>query len=179
MGMEQIKAEPKFCDLCVRSCPLNAIECSLGEHFLENQGNIDQHLLRLMRSCGHVLYKLGDGKGGQQRILFALLNRDKITQRDLLDIIDIKSASLSEVLGKIEEKGNIKRVRNEVDKRNVDIMLTEQGKMIALQKKERYDESIRQMFSCLTDEEKDQLLPILEKLRGHWHQIRDEIGVKH
>ena len=57
-----------------------------------------------------------------------LLKQGNMTQRELQGILEIKSASLSEILAKIESEGFIQRVKSDVDKRQISLILTEEGR---------------------------------------------------
>jgi DNA-binding MarR family transcriptional regulator len=140
---------------------------------MESQKKIDEKMLLLFRNCGHFIHNTKPISGGQRRVLTILLEQGNMTQRKLLDITGIRSASLSEVLMKIEMKNYIVRKKRLDDKRNIDISLTDEGKTIAGQIKEQNDENVKKLFSCLTDEEKTQLMPILVKLRDFWLSLDD------
>lgn len=59
---------------------------------------IEEKLQGQLRACGHFLhYNMGQ-KVGQARILTVLLERGIITQRELQDILEVRSGSLSEIL---------------------------------------------------------------------------------
>ena len=98
-----------------------------------------------------------------------ILNESEtITQRDLTERLGIQPGSASEILAKLEGSGWIVRRQNESDRRTTDISLTDSGKEIAeealMQRRKRHEE----MFSCLSGEEKQELLSLLEKVRCDW-----------
>jgi DNA-binding MarR family transcriptional regulator len=131
-----------------------------------------------MRSCAHILHHR-KGKDSQQRILAILTERGAMSQRDLTEVLDIRSASVSEILSKVEVNGFILRSKNEVDKRNVNITLTESGHAEAARIDAHRREFVQQMFSCLTAEEKTSLAALLEKLLADWHDDDDHTGHHH
>ena len=82
--------------------------------------------------------------------------------------LGIRPGSASEVLTKLEHNGLIRRSPNSADGRTMDISLTEEGQQQSLlarqQRIRRHDE----MFACLSEEEKQELLALLGKLNGAW-----------
>lgn len=130
--------------------------------------NIDHKLVMNLRDSGHMIRFLYEGKGSQKRILIILNESGVITQRELTERIGIQPGSASEVIGKLEDAGLICRTPSEKDHRTTDIRLTESGKRkaeeAALQRKMRHQE----MFSCLSVEEKETLLSLMEKLNSFW-----------
>ena len=137
--------------------------------------DINDRLVIRLRDLSHIMRSLYEGKGSQRRVLIVLSEMgDHVTQRQLTDRLGISSGSASEAVGKLEALGLIQRAINEADRRNVDIVLTELGQEMAskarLQRKERHE----RMFSCLSDEEKEQLMTLLNKVGAHWTQ---EFGV--
>jgi len=177
------------CPLCDEHCPLDEPKCHKGEEFArtgisysakpkyENEStekSLEERLLEGLRDCAHFLRHRTEGKGSQRRVLSIINKIGGITQRELMDIVGVRAGSLSELLGKLEGKGLIKRFRNEQDKRNVDIILTESGKASLKQMQGRHDSSVSDLFTNLSGEEKSQLLALLEKLLEYWEDINPE-----
>lgn len=142
--------------------------------------NTDDKLIINLRDLGHIIRFLFEGKGSQKRILIILNEEGNITQRELTSRLGVQPGSASEVIGKLESAGLIERTTSVNDRRTVDIKLTEKGKIKAeeavRQRKNRHEE----MFSALTDEEKDTLLFLAEKLNTDWdgryRDIKDNSG---
>lgn len=128
----------------------------------------NKRLVMNLRDLGHVIRFLYEGKGSQKQILIILLEAGNMTQRELTERMGIQPGSASEVIGKLEHAGLILRTPNQADRRTTDIQLTEMGRLqaeeAAKQRKMRHQE----MFSCLTQEEKDTLLALAEKLNQDW-----------
>lgn len=136
----------------------------------------EEQLFEQFRACAHALHHPGNGKSGQLRILSILSDRSPITQRQLMDILDVRSGSLSEILGKMEAEGYIIRTPNEQDKRGVDVTLTPMGLEAAGQMHVNRESSVQDFFSCLNEEEKEQLSHILEKLLAGWRSKKERYG---
>lgn len=121
----------------------------------------EDKLTALLQALGHMGRFGHDGKGSQTRILTILSREGTMTQRDLTERLGIQPGSASEIIGKLERAGLIVRTPSSVDRRTVDISLTEEGiSRVEAQPKD----AANSMFSALTEEEKDTLLGLLEKL---------------
>ena len=127
-------------------------------------------LLTQLRLCAHYLHHRNEGKGSQERILMILNKKERISQRDLLEIVGIRSSSLSEVLTKIENNGYIVRHKKDEDKRNVEIRITPSGKEKALEVRKIHEERSKNLFTDLSEEEQTELSRLLEKLLISWNQ---------
>ena len=120
------------------------------------------------RDINHIMRSLYEGKGSQKRILIVLLETGKITQRVLTERLGIQPGSASEVLAKLEHAGLIAREASSEDRRTTDVSLTEKGREQAMEALALRQERHAQMFSCLSEQEKDQLLGLLEKVCRDW-----------
>lgn len=181
----------QFCPCCGRHCPLTNPSCErgkayvCGEHEFEIHGernhghrhqhsnrydnmDIDSKLIGNIRDMGHTVRALSDGKAGQSRILIIVNEEEEIAQNELTELLGVQPGTVSEVIGKLENAGLIERVESEQDRRTCRLKLTRDGKQIAEQasaeRKNRYD----QMFSCLSESEKTELLVLLEKVNNDW-----------
>lgn len=151
-----------------------------GRHVPETdryeQQDIDSKLLWNLRDLGHALHHQSEGKGSQKRILLILEELGAVAQSDLTRRLGIQPGSASEVLGKLEGAGLILRKPSETDRRTTEVTLTEAGKEKAAEAKVQGDQRHSTLFSGLTGEEKETLLPLLEKLNAAWAQQRKEAG---
>ena len=150
--------------------------CEMGErrHGLV----IEEKLQGQLRACGHFLhYNMGQ-KVGQARILSVLLERGTITQRELQDILEVRSGSLSEILNKVEADGFIERSQSENDRRQMEVKLTEAGTEAASRLEEERGDMTSGLFSCLSGEEKKTLAELLDKLLDGWEGPERERGCR-
>lgn len=127
-------------------------------------------VMRMFRSCSHLLYhRKCPPLQGKSRLLVILYRHDNsITQRELLDLVNIRSASLSETLCKMEKDGLITREKCESDRRNVRITLTEAGREEARDCTRRQHDDAVKLFSVLSRDERVQLLDMLTRLHDSW-----------
>lgn len=142
-----------------------------------NVADINDKLIINLRDISHTMRYLYEGKGSQKRILIVLDEiGSNITQRELTQRLGIQPGSASEVIAKLESEGYIKRTTSETDRRTTDVALTAEGKSAAVQAKEERVSRHEQMFSCLSEDEKNQLLSLLEKIREDWEKRYQDGG---
>lgn len=131
----------------------------------------NNQLIWNFRDIGHTMRQLYEGRGSQKRILILLQESSGMTQKELTERLGVKPGSVSEVLTKLEQAGSILRTPSETDRRTTNIRLTPDGETLANQAKTQRIERHEQMFSVLSDEEKDTLIALLKKINAHWDQV--------
>ena len=141
-------------------------------HRLERNpaANINDKLIMNLRDVSHTMRSLYEGRGSQKRILIILHEVGKITQRALTERLGIQPGSASEVIAKLESAELIARTPSESDRRTADIQLTDKGKELASQAVNQRRRRHEEMFSCLSEDEKTELLTLLEKINTDWEQ---------
>lgn len=144
-----------------------------------NTADKNDELILNLRDLSHTMRFLYEGKGSQKRILIVLNEiGGSVTQRELTERLGIQPGSASEVIAKLEGAGYIKRTQNETDRRTINIDLTETGRTEAEEAQKTRKQRHEQMFSCLSEEEKEQLLCLLEKVNTDWKQRYQDMGEK-
>lgn len=192
----------EFCPCCGRDCDLSEPQCERGKEYRhtgivpkrhhgkreagreERQAyaqvaDIQDKLIINLRDLSHIMRFLYEGKGSQKRILIVLNEVGNITQRELTERLGIQPGSASEVIAKLEDAGYIMRTPSETDRRTMDIALTKTGKLSALEAAEQRNRRHEEMFSCLSANEKDTLLSLLEKVKTDWENRYQEVEEKH
>ena len=91
-----------------------------------------------------------------------------LTQRELIELTGRRSATLSEQLDGMEKSGLISRCKNEQDKRNVDVELTEQGKKTAIEALQNRQAYADELFDTIPQRKKQQLAGLLDSLLHTW-----------
>lgn len=112
---------------------------------------------------------------GQGRLLALVMEKQPVSQKDLVDILDIRPSSLSEALKKLETKGMITRRSDEQDKRNVIVEVTEEGAKLAKGVEAGREQIARQVFGALTEEEQQELSGLLKKLADAWQETLKDV----
>lgn len=137
----------------------------------------NSRLIIYLRDLSHVMRFLYEGRGSQKRILIVLEEAGgRLTQRELTRRLGIQPGSASEVIAKLEHAGYIRRTPSKADRRTADIELTEAGKISALESRKQRIRRHEEMFACLSEDEKHQLLFLLEKVNTDWENRYQDAG---
>lgn len=139
----------------------------------------NKELLRLMEKCGHFLYHRRGGKRGQLKILSLINERGNVTQKELMELLTLKSGSVSETVGKLEAQGFILKKRSVNDKRKINISLTDDGRRFMEQQFAIISEQEKVLFTSLTDKEQNDLEHLLQKLFVDWETKFDSSLFNH
>lgn len=102
---------------------------------------------------------------GRERVLSVIGSyEDGVRQKTLTEELRINPSSVSEMISKLENDGYVKRTVDPEDKRATLISLTELGEARAAEIQDEKNEKLDKAFGNLTDDEKEQLIALLEKL---------------
>ena len=133
--------------------------------------NKDQQLMRtLMRACASVRRQPQHPDGHHTRprgfghILELLTENSGISQQQIADTLRIRPQSISEAIGILDSRGLIHKEANPADRRVTLIHITEEGRTHAAKLAQERRLHAEHFFSVLTEEEKDTLLQLLDKL---------------
>lgn len=173
------KAEEPYCPLCENHCLLTALQCSNGAAFF-GKGLVPvpvhppaqpDNLIMLFEVCAHQFSRVRGGLSGQMRVLRFLHNHGDITQREMQEALCIKSAAMSELISRLEDKGLIVRTQSIQDKRKKVLGLTAEGERV-FSRQARFEEHL-DLFSPLTLQERRLLESILLRLNHDWRNRED------
>lgn len=106
----------------------------------------------------------GNHAASQYRVLSKLLESDGISQRDLTVLLGVRPQSTGELVDKLETAGLVQRRRSDIDRRVVNIFLTDSGRQKAQELHSEDSRDLDTVFAPLTEEEKLTLLALLQKL---------------
>ena len=102
---------------------------------------------------------------GRERVLGVIGSYENgVRQKVLTEELRINPSSVSEMISKLENDGYVKRTVDPTDKRATLISLTELGEARAAELQDEKNEKLDKAFGNLTDDEKEQLIALLEKL---------------
>lgn len=136
---------------------------------------LNRRLLHDLGYFGHYLHLHAGGRAGKQYVLISLFsNGGEMSQHDILEHACTSSASLSEVLAKLESEGLITRTKSPEDRRLLAVALTETGRARAEEifaDRARFEED---SFACFDEEERRQLLNRLDRLAVHWQSLEEK-----
>jgi len=77
----------------------------------------------------------------------------------------IGAPAMSETIDRLEEDNYIERITDPDDRRATRILLTEKGKARAYEIQDDHAESLNQLFKNLNEDEKTQLIDLLQKIK--------------
>lgn len=106
---------------------------------------------------------------GQGRLIVLLKRKDKLSTKELSEILNISVSSLNETLNKLEQKNFIRKIPSENDKRILLVELTEKGRALEFKNNEDID-----IFDALSQEEKEKLNEYLDTIMGELHKKFNE-----
>ena len=101
--------------------------------------------------------------------MMVMWEKEVVNEKDLVKALYLKANTLTAMLGKLKQKGYIEISRDENDKRNIIISLTDEGRNL----KERAVEVPKTLIEehWLTDEEFKTFKSLLYKLlKGNWEK---------
>ncbi|HWP98776.1 MAG TPA: MarR family transcriptional regulator [Syntrophomonadaceae bacterium] len=133
-------------------------DLDLSAQFVRLEWLLHRHHLRNYLHHG----PMGDPHRGQGRVLALLRLSPEISQKELSNILDMRSQSLGELLAKLERGGYITRTPSETDRRVMDIRLTEAGREASGKNEQQLDPEA--LFGCLNEEEQAALSDYLGRI---------------
>jgi DNA-binding MarR family transcriptional regulator len=119
---------------------------------------------RVLKGMSRFHHRQGHARHAQGHVLNILRERAPMSQRDLMETLNVRSASLSEILAKLERNGCITRERSELDNRGFILHATEQGRAMAEERRKEYLENAETIFAPLSAAERRQLGEFLQKI---------------
>lgn len=115
----------------------------------------------LAKSFSRALQERGQKLGfapGQFPVLLELWSEEGLTQKQLLDRMDIEQATMANTLARMERDGLIVRRRHPTDKRAQQIFLTDKAKQMETEAKEAAQAADQSLFSGFRRFERELLL---------------------
>ena len=119
--------------------------------------------LSLQKKVMAILKPLGLS-AGQPKVLDHLRYHDGVSQKEIAHACHIEPASLTSILNRMEKQDMIKRKTLNGNRRSYHIFLTEYGKTLSKSIEEAFLSLEQEVFSGISDEEKEQFLNTFEKL---------------
>lgn len=129
---------------------------------------------KLLETCTlftmHINYRvenltINNHKIGSNIFLLNFINsNNKTNMKSIADFLDVIPSTATKKVDKLVKFGLVKRIFDETDRRNVYIVSTEKGEEISKGFIELKYSNIMKMFNELTEEERDFLLNIFEKI---------------
>jgi len=112
---------------------------------------------------------------GQPRILDYVYLNDGCIQREICDEFSLDASTVSSFLAILEKEGTLRRERNPLSSREVNVYITDKGKEIKKQVEVVYDELEQITFQGFSPEEKEQCIHYLSRLtKNMMSYLKDE-----
>lgn len=112
---------------------------------------------------------------GQPPLLYALSKQDGQTNSELAGCLEVTPATITNMVKRMEKAGLVKRQRDAADERLIRVLLTEHGRDLFA----RVDDTLREInkiaFGNFSEEEKREMLQLLEKMLGNLHQHKESV----
>lgn len=145
--------------------------------------DVNVQLMRLFGQVSHMQLQQLSRFRGQGRLLILLSEFGTMSQKRLAEITQRKPATVSEQLDRMEEAGWIIRKKNEWDRRNTDVQLTERGRIATREAQEERRRAAECLFGALNEAERAELCRLLNKLADAYrgtgeHTEEEEHGNK-
>ena len=134
---------------------------------------LDKHeILHKLHYCATLLHQKWQhgsvspsaSQHGQRRVLYLLHECDGMSQKELLERLGVRSASLSELVKRMEDGGLVTRRQGTVDKRITNIFLTDAGRSAAHEALAARKGVVDALFVNLDEGECRTLSELLDKL---------------
>lgn len=156
---------------------------SQGESDMENfepgsGGQIMSLLHHALRRMARARHERGHAQHAQLRVLSIIAGQASMSmsQRDLLEELDIRSSSLSELLAKLERSGLVERERDEADRRNFIVKITDEGRNLLKGHANERQHGVEGFFASFTQEEREQFVALLQKLNDSLEKLYPASG---
>lgn len=107
---------------------------------------------------------------GQPPLLFALGHNDGLSQKELANRLNVKPATITVMIKRMEKAGYIKRIQDEADQRVIRVYLTDPGRKLMKEVKQTIKKINYECFKGLTEEEEIFLKGIFIKMRNNLYK---------
>jgi DNA-binding MarR family transcriptional regulator len=132
------------------------------ESIMHNFLKIKKHLMQNSRNLVHA----SDIKPSEQMLLFKLnhlIKDKKIIVTDIVNILELAPSTVSFTLNSLESNGYIERTLNKDNRREIYVSLTDKGKSILKDIKQRNYHFMGKLINHLGENDAQKLVDLLEK----------------
>lgn len=130
--------------------------------------------IKLFHSYGRVFRKLRrflytqdkkmNAHPGQSHLMLIINKHPGITQKELSEKNSTQPASITGIIGRMEENGYIERISDSEDKRIMRVYPTDKGKKYAAECQNFMNQLSEKLFETFTKEEIKQLISLVDKM---------------
>ena len=130
--------------------------------------------MKLVRTMKRRERPDGGASPGMMRLLAVLSKKPGISPKELAEHLEIRPASLSERIRKLEEEGIVRRDTDEVDLRRIKVTIMPRGEAILKETRAMREEDRKLITEVLSVEEQKIFCQISEKLVNAMESMRKE-----
>ncbi|WP_312650815.1 MarR family transcriptional regulator [Proteiniclasticum sp.] len=130
--------------------------------------------MRLVRTMKRRERLEGGASRGMMRLLAVLSINPGISPKALAEHLEIRPASLSERIRKLEEEGIVRRDTDEGDLRRIKVTIMPRGEAILKETRAMREEDRKLITEVLSEEEQKMFCQISQKLVNAMESIRKE-----
>jgi DNA-binding MarR family transcriptional regulator len=123
------------------------------------------------RKRGREQQSGGGLSGTQLRALDGLADAGRATARQLADYADVTPATMTGMLDTLQNRGVIRRERSLTDRRAIQIVLTDQGREIVAEARERWQRRWQEAMSDVPSEDLQAAIRVLGKVTDMFDQM--------
>jgi DNA-binding MarR family transcriptional regulator len=145
-------------------------EIESGKELVISPSELTHLLDRFIRMYQRAAYRMrtpATPNRGQLRVLRLIADNDGLNQKELAELMDVRSASMSEILTKLEQSGIIAREKDESDKRVTRLYLSEEGRQVLAGAQSR-DDFAEMLFGTLAADDRSTFYKTLKGLCAHF-----------
>lgn len=124
------------------------------------------------RFVGKQLESIGM-RASYRHVMKPLMENDGLTQLDLVKITNLKAPTISITLRNMEREGIVRREKNDNDRRETHVFITDKGRRMHAKILKAFDKAEEIMLNGLTQKELDTLGKILGKMEDN---LKNELG---
>ena len=139
---------------------------------MENKNELTRSVLKLMRAMRRrPMRPQQEFPPAVGRTLLTLRENDGASSAELCEIMDVRPSSMSELLGRMEEHGLVRRESSETDRRAVKVFLAEAGKASVEKIEARFREENEKLASCFSEAELTMFCSLCDRLSAHVEEL--------
>ncbi|NGZ75564.1 MarR family winged helix-turn-helix transcriptional regulator [Saccharibacillus alkalitolerans] len=139
--------------------PITGNAKQLIDRFLGSWLSIEREFGALVRSQMQE-----DMTSDQYYLLQTIIQRGPCTSSELADAFKVVKSSITAIVTRLVDRGLIERTRNEQDRREVYLTLTERGREMAVQAEQRITESFAKYLKHFSEDEVETVLAAFDRL---------------
>ncbi|MCI5911087.1 MAG: winged helix DNA-binding protein, partial [Oscillospiraceae bacterium] len=95
---------------------------------------------------------------------------DKIKVSEIVKCLEVPNAGVSRTLGKLEEKGLVFRSIDSMDRRNIYVTITENGKKLLCECQKNVDKFLNRVKEKFGKEKSEQLQTLMDEFAKIWKE---------